>query len=213
MTNTSNSLEIPAKETLERVDVPSESAENEKGAIPNDLFALYSLFVFVEKKQAMANSLNKLRKQLYGKVLLIPSILLTKGLITAHIKMNSEEMEEALNYLLDKKLLTSEKYLECAKRKVTAYLKFAPENCDEPLGKYVLQGRLVEVDVNVNDYIKSIKTIQFATKSLRPSALLIKTLQETPYVQLNIDLSMKCTGIRVLFDGLSMISSSSSFYL
>ena len=198
---------------MERADGPEQSTGDEKGAIPNDLFALYFSLVFVEKKQAMAICLDNLRKQLYGKVLSIPSILLTRGLIKAHIKINAEEMEEALNYLLDKKLLTSEKYLECAKRKVVAYLKFAPENCDEPLGKYLLQGRLLDVGVNVNDYMKSLKTIQFATKSLRPSTLLIKTLQETPYVQLNIDLSMKCTGIRVLFDGLSMTSNSSSFYL
>ena len=164
-------------------------------------------------KQATADCLITLQKQLYGKVLLIPSILLTKGLIKAHIKMNTEEREETLNYLLDKKLLKTENYLQCAKRTVIAYLKFVPENFDDRLEKYLLQRRLLDLDVNVNDYIESLKKIEFATKSLRPSTLLINTLQEIPYVQLNIDLSMKCTGIPVLFDGFNIINNSSSFYL
>lgn len=142
----------------------------------------------------MADCLIKLRKQLYGKVLSIPSILLTKGLIKAHIKMNAEETEEALKYLLDKNLLTSEKYLQCGKRQIVAYLKFVPEDCDDRIQKYSLQGRLLDVDVKIDDYMKSLKTIVFATKSQRPLPLLIHTLEETPYGQLNIQLTMKCTG-------------------
>jgi hypothetical protein len=79
-------------------------------------------------------------------------------------------MKDALKYLLEKQLLKSGKYLECARRKIEAYLKCAPNNIEDRMDKYLLQRKLLDVDVNVNEYFESLKTIKLLTISLRPSA-------------------------------------------
>jgi hypothetical protein len=137
------------------------------------------------------------KKPFYGKILSIPSVLLTKGLISAHIKISPSEMKQTLNDLMEKQLLKSGKYLQCTKRKIEAYLKYVPENLEDRKVKYALQTKLLEFDVNVNVYIESLKTMQLITTSLRPSDLLINTLQEPAYLQLNIDLSIKHAGISI----------------
>ena len=140
-----------------------------------------------------------LQRELCKKFLLIPSILLTKVLISSYVSTNSRGMNQALNYLLEKQLLTSGKYLECGRRKIEAYLKYVPNNIEDRKDKYLLQRKLLDVDVNVNDYLKSLKMIKLVSTSLLPSTLLIRTLQEIPYVQLNINLSIKCGSIYITY--------------
>ncbi len=130
-----------------------------------------------------------------GEILVLPSLLLTRGFISARIELSSNEMKEALDYLLEKGLLTSGKFLQCAKRKVEAYLKFVPNNIEDRKEKYLLQRRLLDINLSVDRYIESLKKIQFATAFSRPSNLLINTLQEAPFTQLNIDLSIIHKGI------------------
>jgi hypothetical protein len=148
------------------------------------------LFVFsLETTTTVANLTSD--NKLFKKILLIPSILLTKGLITLHVKASTCQIKDATNYLLQEQLLTSGKYLQSGKRQFEGYLKYVPENVENPKDKYLLQGRLLNVDVNVNQYIESLK---FATTSLRPSNLLLRKLQETPYDHLNIDLGIERNG-------------------
>jgi hypothetical protein len=148
---------------------------------------------FLEKEAVVHGSID-LQKQLYGKVLLIPSILLTKGLITAHHKIAAGEMKEMLDYLIGAELLTNEKYLKCGKRKIEAYLKYVPENIGSRKDKYLLQGRLLALNIGVDEYIESLKTMHLLTTSLLPSDLLIATLQQIPYAQLNIDFLLNSSG-------------------
>ncbi|CAF1380825.1 unnamed protein product [Didymodactylos carnosus] len=125
--------------------------------------------------------------KIFKKILLIPSILLTKGLITSHVKASTSQINHALNFLLENDLLLCGKYLHSGKRKFDAYLKYVPENIDSPITKYLLQGKLLRFDVNVNEYIKSLKTITFSTASIRPSDALLTQLNVLPYLQLQID--------------------------
>lgn len=122
---------------------------------------------------------------------MIPSILLTKGLIDKHIKLTSAEKEYALASLLEKKMLTADKYLPCGKRKMEAYLKFVPESLDSRFDVYSLQRRLLNLHVDVHEYIGSLKIIEFASASLRSSNLLLMKFKEERYSQLNINLTSK----------------------
>ena len=135
---------------------------------------------------------------LVRQILLIPSIVLTKGLIASYVKVTSNEIKDALQYLLEKQLLIEDKYLLCGKRQINAYLKYVPQNIENRTNKYLLQKRLLEVDVNVNKYIDSIKTIRYATPSLSASNLLISKFEQTEYKQLNVDFVIKHKGTLAL---------------
>ena len=144
----------------------------------------------------MANS--TLNIALVRQILLIPSIVLTKGLIASYVKVTSNEIKDALQYLLEKQLLIEDKYLLCGKRQINAYLKYVPQNIENRTNKYLLQKRLLEVDVNVNKYIDSIKTIRYATPSLSASNLLISKFEQTEYKQLNVNFVIKHKGMLAL---------------
>ncbi|CAM4987196.1 unnamed protein product, partial [Rotaria socialis] len=118
----------------------------------------------------------------------------TKGLIALHIKSRASEINNGINYLVEKELLKVGKYLICGNRHIETFLKYVPENIEDRTCKYLLQRRLLEVDVNVNEYIESLKSIKIISTSHRPSSLLMMTLQEAPYDQLNISLVMKRKG-------------------
>ncbi|CAM4970814.1 unnamed protein product [Rotaria socialis] len=132
--------------------------------------------------------------EILKKILLIPSILIAKGLIALHIKSRASEINNGINYLVEKELLKVGKYLICGNRHIETFLKYVPENIEDRTCKYLLQRRLLEVDVNVNEYIESLKSIKIISTSHRPSSLLMMTLQEAPYDQLNISLVMKRKG-------------------
>lgn len=125
------------------------------------------------------------------KILLLPSVLITKGLIALHIKVTASELKKPLNYLVEKQWLTNDKYLMCGKRQIEAFLKYVPANIEDRTVKYLLQRRLLDIDVKVDEYIESLKLIKFASTSQRPSSLLLMTLKETPYDQFNIQLLRK----------------------
>ena len=133
-------------------------------------------------------------RRLCGKILLIQSVLLTKGLITSHLRVTKSELAYSLNHLIEKELLKNGKYLQCGKRQVDAYLKYVPEHLQEKTTKYSLQRSLLEFDVDVDVYIDSVKSIKFFKPHLRPSTLLLSTLSEVPYIQCNIDLSIEEQG-------------------
>ena len=129
------------------------------------------------------------------KILLIPSILITKGLIALHVRAQASEIKHAVNYLVEKEFLVIGKYLTCGKRNIEAFLKYVPEKMSNPTSKYLLQRRLLEEDVNVNEYIECLKSIKLMSTSQQPSTLLLMTLREAPYDQLNISLSTTSKGI------------------
>lgn len=135
--------------------------------------------------------LSLLNLRIQGKILSIPSIILTKGLITVHLKLSSEEIRCALDALCEQELLTADKFLQCNNRKVQSYLKYVPENIEDRIDRYTLQRRLLNMDVDVHRYINSLKTIQYATSALRPSNLLLHLLEEEKYLRLHIDLTLK----------------------
>ncbi len=147
-------------------------------------------------------------KELSGKVLLIPSIILTKGLISDRFKLAPGQMNDILSYLTEGEWIKSGLYVQCQKRKFEAYLKYVPKDIEDRAEKYSLQGRLLDVNVDVHQYIESLKAIQFFTSSQRPSDLLITTLQQPPYAQLNIDPSMEYAG-KYTYD-ITGISSNSN---
>ena len=142
------------------------------------------------EQQRTSNHTISPQKKLSGEILLIPSILLTNGLISSHIKMSAKERKQALEYLLSIELLSRGKYLQCSKRKIDAYLKHVPKNIEDRTVKYVLQNRLLDIDVNVDQYIESLRSLKFSTTSQRPSELLVAKFKETGYVQLNISYSI-----------------------
>ena len=146
-------------------------------------------FYSLDASNVIAKSISN--SELQGKILLIPSILLTKVLIGTHIKVPSTEIKCALDSLSEKQLLTVDKYLQCGKRKIQAYLKYVPDNINSRVDIYLLQRRLIDLDVDIHTYIDSIKVIKFATASLRPSNLLLMKFKEEQYSQLNIDLTLK----------------------
>lgn len=133
--------------------------------------------------------------ELEGKILLIRSILLTKGLIVSHLKLTSIEVKCALESLLQKQFLMVDKFLQCGKRKIQAYLKFVPKDIGNRADVYLLQRRLLDLNVDVHTYIDSLKTIKYATISLRPSNILMKKLNEDPYSRLEINLTLKRKGL------------------
>ena len=140
-----------------------------------------------ESDDTMSDSTLKIQ----AKVLLIPSILLTKGLIVTHLKLSSNEIKCALDSLCEKQLLTTDKFLQCGKRKIQAYLKFVPENIENRIDIYLLQRRLLDMNVNVHAYIDSLKIIQFATASSRPSNLLLVLFEQEQNSRLQINLALK----------------------
>ena len=127
--------------------------------------------------------------RLPGKILLIPSVLLTKGLIASHIKATAKEITDALDYLLHQQLLTVDKYLRCGKRQIKGYLKYVPDDIGSRVNRYLLQRRLLDVEVKVSAYINSLHAMSLITPSLRPSDLLLMRLQDTAYSQLGIDIT------------------------
>ena len=133
-------------------------------------------------------------KTIAGKILLIPSIILTKGLISSFIKATANEINDALRHLLDKNLLMVDKYIQSGRRQCEGYLKFVPDIIDKT-NKYLLQRNLIDVNVNVNSYLNSLHTLQYASGTQNSSNLLIEKLQNAPYDQLNINLVPICRNI------------------
>ena len=153
-------------------------------------------FYSLEASNIIAKPISNL--DLQRKILLIPSILLTKGLIKNHFKVPAADLERALNSLSKKQLLIADKYLQCGKRKVQAYLKYVPDNIDNRVGIYSLQGSLLDLDVDVRAYLDSLKTIKFATASLHPSNLLLMKFKQEQYSRLNIDPTLKRKRTRLI---------------
>lgn len=96
----------------------------------------------------------------------------------------------------DKNIVTSVQSNISSNRssQISYYLKHVPENFEEKTVRYSLQGRLLEIDMDVDVYIKSLESVQFFKPSLRPSQLLLSTFSRTPYIQCNIDLFFNIRG-------------------
>ncbi|CAF1298880.1 unnamed protein product [Rotaria sordida] len=149
-------------------------------------------------------------RSIAGKILLIPSVILTKGLISLFIKVTANNINEALNYLLNKKLLIVDKYIQSERRQFEGYLKFVPDIIDDKTNKYLLQRNLIDVNVNVNSYLNSLRTLQYAFGTQCSTNLLVEKLQNAPYDQLNINLVPKYTFQNIQVDENASLSNQKS---
>lgn len=181
--------------TEEQSDNSLEINETDQGQMMRILLKYMFYFFLTERPETVGTVTDN--EKFAGKILLISSIVLTKGLISTCIRSSASKINEALGYLLNKKLLLKHKYLQSGNRPVEAYLKCLPENLESRINKYLLQRDILDVQVNVDSYINSMKIITYATTSQRPTDLLINVLQTAPYDQLHIDLSTKRKGIHM----------------
>ena len=68
-------------------------------------------------------------------------------------------IKNAIDNLLERQLLTSGKYLVFGKRQLESFVRDVPENIQNRTHLYLLQWRLLDFDVNVNEKIESLKYI------------------------------------------------------
>lgn len=115
-------------------------------------------------------------------------------MISERFKLAPGQLINILDYLTTKEWLRRGQFIQCQKRKFEAYLKYVPNDIEDKSEKYSLQGRLLDVHVDVHQYIESLKGIQFHTSSQRASDLLKATLEQSPYAQLNVNLSTEYVG-------------------
>ena len=72
-----------------------------------------------------------------------------------------------------------DKYIQSGGRQFEGYLKFVPHIIDKT-NKYLLQRNLIGVCVNVNSYLNSLHTLQYASGTQSSTNLLIEKLQNAP---------------------------------
>ncbi|CAF1413325.1 unnamed protein product, partial [Adineta steineri] len=144
-----------------------------------------------DQEKIVGKTMDINKKILAGKALLIPSIVLTKGLIGLHIRAPAKDINDALEYLVAEELLKKDKYLQARNHPIESYLKCLPKDFDNISNKYLLQRKLSEPQVTVDKYLDSLKTIKYATLVQCPTSILINVLQTPPYDQFQIDLSSK----------------------
>ncbi|CAF1233206.1 unnamed protein product, partial [Rotaria magnacalcarata] len=113
--------ELARFETVERSEqLTKTNADEQGGSIRCFYFILHDLLIAILEVMSTTSNL----KLLAGKLLLIPSIILTTGLISLYIKVIANDINEALEYLVHKKILKADKYIQSGKRQVEAYFKY-----------------------------------------------------------------------------------------